>query len=369
LSKIESAKPPTAPPAGQSVEELIRELEKVRKQKVALEEREREIAERLRVQLQDQAEAQKLVRRLGSPDFADRESAEANLRGLGVSAKAAVVVGARSSDAEVTRRCQALLKQIRALERESLTAGRGPWPGPEGVRFKELVGDTPVARKLFAEMIADDRRADVIERAAASPADSARLYAAEVTRVSEAGDAVFAKFDGKLGDADEWVRFRDEFRRAVTPGDVCAVCFLGSIALPERADDPADVDHVLRASFIDLAGGPLKEPFRKLFVAWLECRKEPKAAKAGLYAALYTGIPDVVGVARRRVLDAKAPAVATGTALLVLGHHGTLDDLAALSALRDDDRRLSGFRNHTYTHWPPWRGAGPRTFPALLLTR
>jgi hypothetical protein len=380
---------PEPPLADRSIDELINELTLARKQKEAIEQRERAIVVELQKRLQQQVdrlaelgiqmpaplpkgsekagllrknegapdrpkgdlqiEAEKLVRRLGSPDFADREAAQTRLYELGTAAKTAVRAGLVNADAEIVRRCQVILRKIRAAEREALAAGKGDWPGPEGLRFKEMVGDTPAARKLFAEMINDDRRGDFIERACSDSVEAARLYAAEVARLRAAGDAIFEKFEGRLADAEYWTQFRDAFRKDVSPGDVCAVLFLGSFQLPDGAPDPAEVDHVLRASFIELSAGPLKEPLRKLFAAWLERRMEPKAIKAGLYAALYASIPEAVDVARRTVVDTKVPAVTRGTAVLVLGHFGTIDDLAALSALRNEDHPIMGWNSYDRT--------------------
>jgi hypothetical protein len=125
---------------------------------------------------------------------------------------------------------------------------------------------------------------------------------------------------------------------------VAAVLFLGSLPLPDGAADPARVEHVLRASFLDLAGGPTKEPFRKLFAAWLDRRRDPEAILAGLEAALYGSVPEAAPVARRLAADPKCPPRLLGAALTVLGHHGAQTDLAGLSALRDDDRVLRGGR-------------------------
>jgi hypothetical protein len=63
--------------------------------------------------------------------------------------------------------------------------------------------------------------------------------------------------------------------------------------------------------------------------------------EAGLSAALYANIPEGVVVARKIAANDDAPAKLRATALTVLGNHGTLADLAIMSACRTDDRTVS----------------------------
>jgi sulfatase modifying factor 1 len=289
-------------------------------------------------------EAEKLVEKLGSKSFAERQAAESSLRALGAKAKPAVIAGTKSSDAEIARRSETVLKQIRADQHQALVAGKAEWPGPEWKRFIEIVGDTTAARKVFAEIVDDDRRAAVVEKAGADATTAAGLYTSELARVQEAGRKAFAGFIGQPVMREGPSPIRQASQKAVPPGDVALLLFLGSFPLPDRVTDPPDVEHIVRASFIDSCGGPLKEQYRKLYVAWLDRRRDPKALNTGLEAALYGAIPEAVQVARRVVGDTKAPASVVGTALLVLGNHGSLDDLAKLAAFREDTR---AFWEHT----------------------
>src|SRR5205085_1737156 len=111
-----------------------------------------------------------LVRRLGSPAYAEREAAERQLKAIGAAALPAVTAGATSRDAEVARRCAAIRAHIYQAEAEAFVAGRKEHGSPAWKRFQQLVGDSPEARKLFAEMVADDRRATDVERAEKDPA-------------------------------------------------------------------------------------------------------------------------------------------------------------------------------------------------------
>jgi hypothetical protein len=283
----------------------------------------------------------KLVRDLGSPRFATREAAEQKLVALGAKAKGAVLAGTKNPDAEVARRCGAILPKVRAAERKALVDGTIDWPAPAGTRFRDLAGDTNEARKLFVLMTEDDRRAAIAEAAAIEPGGAANLYAAEVARLVVAAEKTPNDVILPPAGADReavLASVRDTHREAVGPADVTLALYLGAFAGPDGAPDPAGVTQLLRPSFFDLATGPQKRSFARLFTAWLDRRRDPKVVQAGLEAALFAHIPEAAPVARRLAADANTPGPVAGTAVLVLGYLGSKDDLARLSALRDDGR-------------------------------
>jgi hypothetical protein len=280
----------------------------------------------------------KLVRDLGSPQFAIREAAEQKLVALGPKAKSAVLAGTKDPDAEVARRCESILPKVRAAEREAFIAGTIDWPAPAGTHFRDLVGDTTEARKLFALMTENDRRAALADKAAADPASAAKVYAAEVARLNQAHlDAVAASI-AQPAVADRRYLLREASRNAAPPEDVALALYLGTFPLPDRAANPADDYPPLTAGFADLVTGPQKGPARKLFTAWLDRRTDAPAVRCGLESALYAGIADALPVARRLAADPKAGGAVVGTAALVLGNLGDKEDLARLSALRADTR-------------------------------
>jgi hypothetical protein len=291
----------------------------------------------------DDQDPSKLVRDLGSPRFAVREAAEQKLVALGSKAKAAVVAGTKGADAEVTRRCEAILPKIRSAERQALV-DNGVWPSQGGETFRKLVGETREARRLFALMTEDDHYAALADAATADPAGAAKLYAAEVARLAEAVERIpnMGIPPGAAGREMVLGFARDKHREEVGWADVTLVLYLGSFALPEGTPDPEKVARLLGPSFFDLATSPVKQPFARLFSAWLDRRRDPRAVTVGLEVALATGLAEVVPAARRWVANPKASGPAVGTAALVLGTHGSKDDLAALSALRGDRRVYRG---------------------------
>ena len=278
-----------------------------------------------------------LVQQLGDPDFATRESVGDKLRALGVKAKPALQAGARDPNPEVAKRSREVLAAIKAAERQAFLAGKREPITPAWKRFKELVGDTKASRELFVEMMADDRRAELVEKAEASPAKAAEVYAAEVTRAADAGLKSYEQFTGQLPPQGQSTPMADASREDVPFGDAIAVLFLGTHSLPKGAKDPS-ASWALRASFADGVKGPQKEPLRKLFAAWLDRRTDPETIHDGLETALFASVPDALPIARRLVADPKLSAPTKGVAVLIVGNHGTKDDLPLLNACRSDVR-------------------------------
>jgi hypothetical protein len=332
---------PAVPAAPNALDEFLGQL---RREKGVVEERVRvllgqmgQISDRHRRETErlsrpsEARAAAALVPRLGSPKFADREAAHKALADLGAAAAAAVRAGTKDPDAEIARRCEAILPKVRVAERKALVDGTIDLPAPAGTWFRDVAGDTKEARELFALMTDDDRWAAIADAAAANPTGAANLYAAEVNRlVADSPRLVVGR------------RLLEETRatslKVAPAGRVAFVLFLGALPAPDGSPDPAQVTRVLRAGFADLATGPQKAPFGRLFAAWLSRRANPTVVAAGLELALVTGLPDAVPIARRWATDPKAPAPVVGAAALVLGTHGSPGDLALLADLAADAR-------------------------------
>jgi hypothetical protein len=289
-----------------------------------------------------------LVQKLGASTFGEREAAHKQLIAVGAKAKPAVLAGTKSTDPEIARRCVAILPHVRAAERKELVDGTGDWP-PEGKRFKELVGgDSPAARKLFALMAGNDHRAALLDVITANPNAAGQHYASEVKRLYDMEVAALLDLPDRRRGPDNNEKYLTATRKAVGPGDVALVFYLGTFQVSEEAES-AGSGRTLRTSFFDLVTGTLKEPSRKLFAAWLELRSDPKTVTDSLHAAFMAGITEALPIARRTLGDHKATGESAGAAALVLGKVGSNDDLVPLSASRDDPRMcwttLNGHRN------------------------
>lgn len=106
-----------------------------------------------------QLRSEMLVERLGDASFAARQDASRQLEELGVAAKAALLQGLKSDDAEVRARCRRILSvvldqdlqaRLSAFDRGQAVA-ESPLPG--WARFQKEVGDDPASRALFVEMV------------------------------------------------------------------------------------------------------------------------------------------------------------------------------------------------------------------------
>jgi hypothetical protein len=277
-----------------------------------------------------QADPVELVRQLGDKRFAGRETAEQKLLALGPKAKAAVRAGGGDADPEVSRRCQYLLVQIRAAERDAFLAGKLDWPGPAGRKFRDLLGEGDDGRKLFAEVLKVGACCEVLDRLADAPDKAPTAYAAELGRVEQAWWA------GKSNPGA--LALREQSERLVSPGEVVLLLLLDSLRKPEDAARRAGTFRVFAVSFANLARGPLQKPFRKLFLTWLERQKESGDLLDGMSAAIYAPIPEAVPIARRVLQQPKASVVAAGQAILLLGNHGTKEDAEQIGAFREDSR-------------------------------
>ena len=101
-----------------------------------------------------------LVNDLGSADPAVRSAAARSLAALGGEARAAILQGLKSSDAEIRRRCRWLIEEIEWTDlrrrRALFVQAADPADGcglPGWQRFHRIAGAAPNARELFAAMI------------------------------------------------------------------------------------------------------------------------------------------------------------------------------------------------------------------------
>jgi RNA polymerase sigma factor (sigma-70 family) len=290
--------------------------------------------------------AEMLVRQLGSPDFAERQAAEKALEGMGARAAAAVRAGMRDTDPEITKRCAALWPRLWQAESARPGADRlAGYAHPLWARFRKAAGDGPDSRALFAEMVADVRRYDLLEAAEAAPAKAGEVYAAELKRQVEAMKRGYAQAEaearGRTGAL--WPA-----SGVPTRGEFVTLLFLGTSPATAAVTFREADDHD-RVSHHNVFGIPLSPrsrgkdaalppPLRRLFAAWLATRTDPNPSRFGMNLALYHSITEVAPTARARAADAKLDPSARGFALLAVGRFGTAADIPLLEKAFDDTR-------------------------------
>ena len=107
------------------------------------------------------AVAREWVKRLGAPEYREREAAARQLLALGPSARPALQEGMRSADLEVRVRAWMLLQKIahsgfEARLKAFIAGDSRVEPPPGWDRFRLIVGDHQAARTLYAEMFRRD---------------------------------------------------------------------------------------------------------------------------------------------------------------------------------------------------------------------
>jgi RNA polymerase sigma factor (sigma-70 family) len=284
-------------------------------------------------------EAEKLVKQLGAPAFADREAAEKKLLAVPAAAVNAVRAGMTSSDPEIAARSQALLPRL-------MSAALAVSDHPVWTRFKKSIGDDAATRKLFLDMIADGRRAELLDRAEANPAKANEVYAAELTKWVEAMKEGFRQAEraaqGRTGELlpKSGVPTRGEF---------ATLLFLGTYPATAKVTYRivGDADRVAYHGVLGFGlngpGDPAKSAgilleVRRLFAAWLAVRADSGIVAHGLWLATFHDIKESIPAARAALADEKTDREARGFAALAVGHLGSKDDLPLLEKVLTDDR-------------------------------
>jgi RNA polymerase sigma factor (sigma-70 family) len=273
--------------------------------------------------------AQKLVRQLGSPTFAERQAADQALTSMGARAAASVRAGMRDADAEVVRRCEAIWPRLWQTEIARPDADRlAGYTHPLWARFRKAAGDDAGSRTLFAEMVADLHRFRRLEAVEADPEKAVAAYAAELKQRAEALERGWREAEAAAGPATGLIA---PARSAYpTRSEFVTLVFLGTYPATGRDTYP-----IVYAPALPSANPPA---LRRLFATWLARRTHPHPIETGLSQALHHNLPEVVPLAVAHAANAKLAPRARGFALLVVGLYGTPADLALLQNAFADSR-------------------------------
>jgi RNA polymerase sigma factor (sigma-70 family) len=149
-----------------------------------------------------------LVRQLGDPSFATRESAGAKLRALGAKARPALEAAVRDPDPEVTRRSRALLAAIRedalaAFMKQFDPRKSEEYDHPVWKRYVAIAGDSRASRELFARIMANGKWLRTLDKAEADPMSAPHVYRVGIAEV-------FRDFDRDPAPTPEWPCNRGE---------------------------------------------------------------------------------------------------------------------------------------------------------------
>ena len=284
----------------------------------------------------------KLVKQLGSANFAEREAAEKKLRELGVKALPAIKSGLADADPEVARRSA----EVRAaITRDRLWAA-----------FARVAGEDKPARDLFAAVMSSPRAVAAVEAALDDPTRADELYrdrTAELLRMSDGHPPVAQNGKPEVPDGpNSWGPLH------LPPGDVAGWMLLGTLQPGTGPWQPGthrgwvnrtssswpflpEDDHT-KAEFIAKEyEGPSAGPLKKLTAVWLLRRRENDALRAGLTLAIRYDIQEALATARnvlRQPRSAEIEPQNRAAAIVLVGLHGGKDDLPLLARHTADDR-------------------------------
>jgi RNA polymerase sigma factor (sigma-70 family) len=288
----------------------------------------------------------KLVRQLGSPNFASREASEKALRNLGGRAAGAVRAGMGDADAEVAKRCKALWPKLWETEIARPDADRlAGYAHPLWTRFRKTVGDDAGCRTLYAEMVLDVGRFAMLESAEADPANAGDVYAAELKNRIEGLKRGYREAEAAAGNK---LGLLWPTSGILSQGEFAALMFLGTFpstaAVTFREAD--DNDRVWHHNVFGLGlhptnrkkGEAIPPAVRRLFAAWLGTRTDPNPIQFGTNLALYHVISEAAPAARKNAANARLDPHARGFALLAVGRLGAVADLPLLEKAFSDAR-------------------------------
>jgi len=324
-----------------------------------------------------------LVKRLGSAVFADRETAQKELRKLGAKAEAAIRVGLMGDEPEVRARCAQVLAEIHRDALDAFAKAFDPAvenrsDHPIWMRYKAIAGDTRASRELFARIIKNANWLRRLDAAEAGPEAAARQYREAVLDVGGHYRKAASGFD------EHYRRFQSlDFFIPLWPCDtadeVAYLLLLGCHPGTTDARPPKSAEAQLhlysdgesqlyykRGLVLGLLGkelvpGPAGQyndsaaltpgtdrVFDLLLAAWLPNRTDPAALQNGFRLAVETGAGGVLPFARKLAAGTPPPGPAHPmpvriAALAAVARFGTPADLPQFEALFADGTLFHNF--------------------------
>jgi hypothetical protein len=235
----------------------------------------------------DYQKAAELVKQLGAPRFADRETAANQLIEMGGGAVVAIAEGAKSPDEEIRARCAAILPKAKAVRWRRTAATyladteyKQKLDLPLLAEWLKLVGKPDVAsRKLYAEMLRTN--GDLLDQVATNPKAANAAYLARCMTV-----LLQVRRDGK--------------QLAAELGDVTALLFIQDRVNQDRAGTTA-FDHpahfLVNPTVIDaLASKEMSPVLWKVLVHWGQGRPNEDVTSHGYFALTARNSRDPIAV-------------------------------------------------------------------------
>jgi hypothetical protein len=277
----------------------------------------------------DQQQIADLVRHLGDRSYRVRESATRALTKVGVPAKAELLKALADRDAEIRYRARLVLADVLELDfKQRLDAfiedarGTHDHDLPGWQRFRDLVGDGPAARLLFAEI--ERHESALMEAAELGPEQSSAAFEARCQQIQES-----LRVPGRQAE------------RQVPLGTVAALLFVG-------ADNnvPLSVQSAMCVTNFcyqqpfrqAIVGGDNSPGLKKLVGRWVQrdFANDSTAAYQTMMLALQFNVREGVNPALAMLKDTSGNPHMRQYALLVVGKFGGPAEIDRLESLLID---------------------------------
>lgn len=289
----------------------------------------------------DAPEYLSLVRQLGASSYADRALAASKLRGIGIAAKPALLLGLEHDDLEVRLESHRLLVQIIQHDFDARIAafldnqgGAGDADLPGWRLFRESVGDSQPTRRLYAAMM---RAENDLLVALTRRSGSLEERLADRIRYLTSSGAQAGGIRRSLSDATlatilfiaEQMQEREESR---TQANSLATSLLYSVLRHGHVKET-----VLR--------GPYSRQIKTLLVGWIEGVHGSQHRNVLQLALDYDLGDRGIAIARKILEDPETSEHTVPYAAIVLGRFGTVEDAKRLEPHLDSTKVFHTWSN------------------------
>lgn len=213
-------------------------------------------------------------------------------------------------------------------------------------RFKLICGSDESSKKLFDEMMGDEKTAKMIRAAESSDEKAFEFYSTRTKELGAAWKDAMKDFYGQPSTDESRMNMRVQSLKVISQQDILQHLFLGAKSIPQNTKDISE-NLVHQPALIDLLSGSEQSAGRKLFLAWLERRTNTDSLQMGLSGSLFVNMPEILPLARKRIAEPKLDVKTRSILLKILGNRGDKSDLPTIEKYLDN-REV--FSSATYTN-------------------
>jgi hypothetical protein len=272
--------------------------------------------------------AAELIRQLGAGSYVKRQQAQRMLEAMGVPAKEALQAALDNPDAEIRYRAAQVLEHVLDLDfqqkLETFLSSSGECSDdclPGWQRFREQVGRSHAARRLFVEMQRAER--ELLQAAQAQPAAAGELLELRCQQIQH---------EMQSADADD--------EQPLGVGSIAALLFVAGKRDVEISTQGASyVNNFSNQPSLHsaLSAGTLIEPLRGLLSVWVSRHfEDTMVAYQNLQLAMRYDLKTAIKPAAELASRKEIPAQQRPFAILALGKLGDERQVPALSSLLED---------------------------------